>query len=128
MPRKVVKRSKPKTRKIVRNRYESTLDVLSKKLNPNRFTAMSPKMAAIVAYIIGERYTCPHIESMIKTSDGMVIARQSGDIGYNIFIGHISEVDSNWKNLINAADLTSEEEKEAMRLYERMIQRGFPTS
>ena len=121
MPKKVAKRSKPKTRKTVRTRYVSTFDVLAEKLHPNRFTAMSPKIAAIVAYVIGERYTTPHIESMIKTSDGMVLARQSGDIGYNTFIGHISEVDSNWNRLINAAGLTPEEKKEAMSLYKRMI-------
>jgi hypothetical protein len=120
---KQVKKGKQKARKTVRKRYVCIWDVISEKLNPARFPSMSPKMMAIVAYITGERYTTPHIESMVKTSDGMVLARQSGDNGYNTFIGHISEVDSNWNRLLESAELTPEEEKEAMLMYKGMIRR-----
>ncbi len=34
---------------------------LTEKLHPDRFTAMSPKMTAIIAYVLGEEWTEPHI-------------------------------------------------------------------
>jgi hypothetical protein len=43
---------------------------LAKKLHPSCFTAMSGKMAAIVAYIVGEHWTSPAIVELVATSDG----------------------------------------------------------
>jgi hypothetical protein len=42
---------------------------LARKLHPSRFTAMSGKMAAIVAHIIGQRWTNPAIVELVATSD-----------------------------------------------------------
>jgi hypothetical protein len=109
-----------KRKRKTKVKKRETVD-LSNKLYPGRFTGMSPKMAAIVGYIIDEHYTCPGIASIIVTSDGAVLAMQDGDIGYNEFVGHVSDLERNWKNLLNAAGLTSEEKKYAMRLYEVKI-------
>lgn len=98
--------------------------MLSEKLSPNRFTAMSGKMAAIVGYIIDEKFTDPEIEDMTITSDHFVLAQKKGDIGYNDFIGHEVELRSNWYNLLDAADLTDEEYNAAMNNFERKITRN----
>ena len=120
MQKKVVKRSKPKKRVARRSRVQESLVA---KLDPRRFTGMSPKMMAIVGYIVDEKYNWPNIEEMIITEDDMVLARESCDFGYNAFIGAKSDLDRNWRNLIEVADLTQEEEKIAMLLYKRKIRR-----
>jgi hypothetical protein len=43
---------------------------LTEKLNPDRFSEMSGKMAAIVAYILAESWTEPEITALSVTSDG----------------------------------------------------------
>jgi hypothetical protein len=45
---------------------------LASKLHPDRFSAMSGKMAAIVGYILGESWTEPEIVALSVTSDGFV--------------------------------------------------------
>jgi hypothetical protein len=45
---------------------------IADKLHPDRFSAMSGKMAAIVAYILGESWTEPEIAALSVTSDGFV--------------------------------------------------------
>ena len=49
---------------------------LAAKLHPDRYTAMSGKMAAIVAYILGDRWTEPAISELVVTSDGFVLAQR----------------------------------------------------
>jgi hypothetical protein len=90
---------------------------LREKLNPARFTAMSPRMAACVGFLIEENFTEPAIVSLVVTSDGFVLAMHEGDIGYNAFIGSESDLKRNWENLLEAADLTGEERDEAFRLF-----------
>lgn len=45
---------------------------LADKLHPDRFTAMSGRMAAILGYILGESWTEPEIPYLSVTSDGCV--------------------------------------------------------
>lgn len=123
MSKKDIKRSKPKPRVTTKRRATSTLAGLKEKLHPSRFDGISTKMMAIVGYIVGEKYTWPHIEEMVITEDDMVLARESCDFGYNAFIGAGSDLDRNWRNLIGVAGLTPEEEKLAMSLYRRKIRR-----
>lgn len=44
------------------------------KLRPDRFTARSGKMAAIVGYILDERFSDPAISELVVTSDGFGLA------------------------------------------------------
>jgi hypothetical protein len=90
---------------------------LSQKLHPVRFTAMSGRMAAILGRILDERFTEPQLVSLIVTSDGFVLGRRAGDIGYNDFIGAESDLKRNWGNLLAVAGLSDEERDEARRLY-----------
>lgn len=43
---------------------------LADKLHPDRFTEMSGKMAAIIAFVLGEDWTDPAIRWMSVSSDG----------------------------------------------------------
>lgn len=73
-------------------------DALSDKLRPDRFRAMSGKMAAIVGYILDERFTDPAISDLVVTSDGFVLAQTEGEVGVNDLIG--TEADLN-RNLLD---------------------------
>jgi hypothetical protein len=94
-------------------------------LNPERFTDMSGKMAAIVGYMLGEYFTEPHFDEMIITSDGCVLARLHGDCGCNEFIGDEEDLNTNWNNLIHIPELnlTPEEISYLESLPDTMIRR-----
>lgn len=80
------------------------------KLHPRRFPGMSPKMAAIVAYVLGKEWTTPSIAWLSVTSDGLVMSDSH-------FIGHAGDLDRNVVNLLAVAGLTAEERAEWDRLY-----------
>lgn len=107
---------------------------LGEKLDPRRFSSMSAKMAAIVAYILGEEAvhtTDPAIAELILTSDGVILARNEGDIGANDFIGSVEDFNRNWGLLVRVAELTPEEIEYVHVLIDRRITnfgRPLPTS
>lgn len=80
-------------------------DRLKTILNPERFSGMSGKMAAIVGYMLKEHFTEPHFDEMVITSDGCVLARLHGDCGCNEFIGNVSDLERNWNDLIHIPEL-----------------------
>ncbi len=90
---------------------------LAQKLHPKQFTAMSSKMAAIVAAILGESWTNPALRSFIITSDGFVLAERTGDVGANEFIGAVDEFEGNIRRLLDAAELSEEERADFYTLY-----------
>ena len=94
---------------------------LAAKLHPSNFTAMSGKMAAIVAYLLGERWTEPSIGELIVTSDRIVMARDSGDIGANRIIGSSDDLWRNLSNLARAAELTKPQRAALERLVRERI-------
>jgi hypothetical protein len=75
----------------------------------------SGKMMAIFGYITGKVLTDPAIAEIIITSDGMVLARNSGDIGANDFIGSQSDLIRNIKGLCEVLGASEEETKNACR-------------
>jgi hypothetical protein len=78
---------------------------LTEKLHPDRFTAMSGKMAAIVGYVLGESWSEPEIRSLSVTADGFVTTESE-------FLGEAADLDRNILNLLVAADLSAEERAE----------------
>ena len=86
------------------------------KLRPDRFTAMSGKMAAIVGYILDERFSEPAISELVVTSDGFVLAQTEGEVGANDMLGTEVDLNRNLLDLIKAAGLTAEEIHEFGRL------------
>ena len=99
----------------------NTNDTLAQKLHPVRFPGMSAKMAAIVGCILDRQYTQPSIAELVVTSDGCVLARHDGDIGYNDFIGARSDLERNWKRLLDVAGLTKNERQLAQSKYRQHI-------
>jgi hypothetical protein len=87
---------------------------LGEKLHPDRFTAMSGKMTAIVAYVLGESWTEPPILALSVTSDGYVTTDSD-------FLGEASDLDRNLLNLLIAAGLTTEERAEFERCYRERV-------
>lgn len=98
-------------------------DRLVAKLRPDRFTAMSGKMAAVVGYILDERFSDPSISEMVVTSDGFVLAQQEGDVGANDMLGTEVDLNRNLLDLIGAAGLTDDETREFGRLQRKRIRR-----
>lgn len=90
---------------------------LTEKLHPGRFPGMSPKMAAIVGYILGETFTRPALVELSVTSDGFVLGRTEGDCGLNEWIGSASDLERNWSELLAVADLTEAEANVARAMY-----------
>ena len=87
---------------------------LATKLHPDRFSAMSGKMAAIVGYILGESWTEPEIAALSVTSDGFVLTDAE-------FFGEAADLDRNLLNLLLAAETTSDERTEFERLYRERV-------
>jgi hypothetical protein len=75
---------------------------------------MSGKMAAIVAYILGESWTDPEIAALSVTSDGFVLTDAE-------FFGEAADLDRNLLNLLVAADVTPDERSEFERLYRERV-------
>jgi len=98
-------------------------EVLVDKLRPARFTAMSGKMAAVVGYILEERFSDPAISELVVTSDGFVLAQQEGEVGANELNGEEADLNRNLLTLIEAAGLTEEEVREFGRLQRERIRR-----
>lgn len=89
---------------------------LSEKLHPARFTAMSPKFAAMVAFILGENWTEPRMTSLTITSDGILLT----DMG-NAIVGDARSFDDNIRRLMDAAELTTHERIEFTTLLRQRV-------
>ena len=87
---------------------------LTSKLQPDRFSEMSGKMAAIVAYILGESWTDPEIAALSVTSDGFVLTDAE-------FFGEAADLDRNLLNLLVAAEVTPDERADFERLYRERV-------
>lgn len=85
---------------------------LSEKLHPSGFTSMSGKMSAILGFVLGETWSKPEIVELDITSDGCLLARESGDIGHNSFIGALADWKDNLSRLFTVAEITPEEQHE----------------
>ena len=82
-------------------KYSAMVESVNKKLNPPRFPGMSPKMVAIVAYVLGmEPLTHPHMVELTVTSDGFLLSRNDGHIGFDNFLGEVGDYKKNWEKLI----------------------------
>ena len=94
---------------------------LSEKLNPARFSEMSPLMAAIVGYVLGESFSEPTIaELTVSEQENLVYIRQEGAVGFE-GIQSLEDLRNNWNRLLDAAGLTAEERKEAVMLFNARI-------
>jgi hypothetical protein len=97
------------------------MPTLVEKLHPRRFPGMSPKMTAIVGYILRKRWTRPSIAELVITSDGWLLARDEGQVTFDAIVGTAEDLERNWGNLLRAAGLTDDEQAEAGRRYGQAV-------
>ena len=96
---------------------------LAAKLRPSRFPGMSPFMAAVVGYVVGESFTDPRIaEIKISEAENLVYIRREGAIGFD-GIESLEDLRNNWNRLMDAAGLTVEERKLAVDLFRAKVER-----
>ncbi len=102
----------------------TTADTLAEKLDPRRFTAMSPKLAALLAYIIGtDRWTTePRIVEACYDSGGIIMVRHEGSVGMEWFGGSADELHSNLTRLFRVAELTRAERDLFHRLGKQRVE------
>jgi hypothetical protein len=97
------------------------MPTLIDKLHPNRFSGMSGRMAAVVGYVLGQEWSAPRIVELVVTSDGWVLARNAGHVGFDTIIGTVDDLERNWKNLLSAAGLTGDERLEVGKCYAQAV-------
>lgn len=98
------------------------MSALAEKLHPRRFTEMSPFMAAIVAFVLGESWTNPAIaEVTVSEAEDLVYVRKVGAVGFD-GLQSLTDLRNNWNRFIDAAGLTQEERKEAVSLFRLRIE------
>jgi hypothetical protein len=96
---------------------------LTEKLHPSRFTEMSPFMAAIVGYVLGESYTKPQIEELaVSEQENLLYIRPEGSAGFD-GVESLEDLRRNWNRLLDAAELTDEERQEAVRLFNERVEK-----
>ena len=78
--------------------------VIISKLHPDRMK-VSPRFTAVLSCMLDEDWTDPKIVELCITSDGGLLARHDGDIGFNDFIGAESDLIRNLEGVAKAADL-----------------------
>jgi hypothetical protein len=94
---------------------------LAEKLNPARFSGMSPLMAAIVGFILNESFTEPSIaELTVSEFESFVYIRQEGAIGFD-GIQSLNDLRNNRNRLMDAAELTADERAEAVTLFNAKV-------
>jgi hypothetical protein len=81
-------------------------------------------MAAIVGYVLGEKFTAPSVSELIVTAEGLVMARHTGEAQANTIIAPLTDLQRNWANLLDAAKLTEAERSEAMALFDKRVGKG----
>ena len=85
------------------------MESLSRKLNPARFSGMSPFMAAIVGFVLGESFTDPEIaELMVSEGENLVYVRKAGAVGFD-GLQSLEDLRNNWNRLLDVAGLTDDE-------------------
>lgn len=79
-------------------------------------------MAAIVGFVIGELWTNPAIaEVKVSEAEDLVYVRKLGAVGFD-GLHSLTDLRNNWNRLLDAAELTPEERREAVRLFRLRIE------
>ena len=89
---------------------------------------MSPFMAAIVGYVLGESFTNPQIaEIAVSESENLVYIRRAGAVGFD-GIESLEDLRNNWNRLLDAAGLTADERREAVGLFNSRVEKVTGTN
>jgi hypothetical protein len=99
------------------------MDSLKSKLNPRRFPGMSPFMAAVVGFVLGDSFTEPDIAQItVSEAENLVYIRRAGAVGFD-GIESLKDMRDNWNRLLDAAGLTPEERREAVQLFNSRVEK-----
>jgi len=99
------------------------MEELVRKLNPSRFPGMSPFMSAVVGFVVDESFTHPEIAEMtVSESENLVYIRQVGAVGFD-GMESLEDLRNNWNRLLDVAGLTSEERREAVKLFNSKVEK-----
>jgi hypothetical protein len=85
------------------------------KLNPKAIK-LSGRFGAILACMLGEKWTEPSYAGLTVTSDGHLLGMLDGDIGFNDYIGVESDLLRNVAGVADAADLDADEKAHLLGL------------
>jgi hypothetical protein len=84
---------------------------------------MSPMMAAVVGFVVGEHYTNPEIaEINVSESENIVYIRKAGAVGFD-GLQSLEDMRNNWNRLLDVAGLTTDERKEAVELFVSKVEK-----
>ena len=96
---------------------------LRSKLRPSRFPGMSPLMAAIVGFVLGESFTNPEIaEIAVSETEGIVYFRKAGAVGFD-GLQSLDDLRENWNRLLDVAGLDTEERHEAVQMFRTKVEK-----
>ena len=110
-------------RDIVPSSAESQWIPSNQSLNPRRFPGMSPFMAAVVGFVLGDSFTEPEIEQItVSEVENLVYIRRAGAVGFD-GIESLKDMRDNWNRLLDAAGLTPEEQQHAVRQFNSRLRR-----
>jgi hypothetical protein len=84
---------------------------------------MSPLMAAIVGYVMGESFTDPEIvEITVSEAEGIVYFRKAGAVGFD-GLQSLEDLRNNWNRLLDVAGLTPDERRDAVHLFMQRVEK-----
>ena len=95
------------------------LKELKLKLHPTRLS-VSGKFSAILACMLGETWTEPSIVELCVTSDGVLMARRQGHLGFDHVEGHVADLMRNIEGVAKAAGLSDEAARMLVELAPRV--------
>lgn len=90
---------------------------LESKLNPKRYPNMSPKMAAILGYLIEKEYTTPLIVRVQITTDKSVYVRTENEPHKDLLLGDVYSLKDNFRRLFKTAGVSEDENYELEILF-----------
>jgi hypothetical protein len=101
---------------------------IAEKLRPARFPNVSGKMFACLGALLNQKWSEPRLASIVATTDGMLLGRAEGDIGFNEMIGVFADFSRNVQGMVESAGDVSIEESEFLELLLKRLQAGEETS
>jgi len=99
------------------------MDSLKTKLHPSRFPGMSPFMAAIVGFVLGESFTDPAIaEINVSEAENLVYVPKESAVGFD-GLQSLEDLGNNWNRLMDVAGLTPEERAAAVAMFRQKVEK-----
>lgn len=91
---------------------------LIRKMHPSKLR-VSPKFHAILACMLGQKWTTPWYTSLCITSDGCLLGERAGDVGFNDFIGDVADLEANLRGVCQAIRASETETGYLLKLMDR---------